>query len=169
MESSKSPEKMGLEWSLKPITILMVICGIPASYSTHRLFKFLFHIVVILSLTINILSNINSIMNILSFWIENVMYPRFEGVKSWDNTQNAYMVPRRLMDIFSKLLDKIFTIMVPFLFAVNYYFTGKWDNIWTCIQKIEREIVLSDNFKRQCKRQCIFITVILFLFTFILV
>jgi len=128
-------------------------------YSTHRIFKFLFHIIVILSLTLNILYNTNSIIKTLSFWIENIMYPQFKGVKYWDNTKNAYTVPRKLMDIFSKIFDKIFIIMVPLLFAVNYYFTGRWDNVWVCIQRIDREIVLGNNFKRQCKRQCIFIII----------
>ena len=146
----------------------MVICGIPASHSTHRLFKFLFHIIVVLSLTINIYSNINYISENLSKWIDEMMYPKLNGEKIWNSTINGFSVPRKLMDFFSILLNKMVIIMVPLVFSINYYFIGRWEKIWNYIQKIDHEILASRNFYKNCRYRCIF-SILLFAFPFLLV
>jgi len=83
---------LGIECSLKPITIIMVICGIPASHSTHRFFKFLFHIVVVLSLTINIHSNMNYLSDNLSKWIDEMMDLKLNDETFWNSTINGFLV-----------------------------------------------------------------------------
>ena len=117
MKSSKaSSERMGLEWSLKPITVVMKICGIPASHTNcNRFLKYLFHIIVALALSLNISYNINSLINDLSFWIEYSMYLRVgKEIKVWNATEDGYKVPGQLMDVFMVMLKPLFIILIFF-------------------------------------------------------
>ncbi len=94
------------------------------------------------------------------------MYSRVgKEIKVLNATEEGYIVPGQLMDVFMVMLRPLFILMVPLLFAVHYYFTGKWKKIWSCIQSIDKEIMLSDNFIRQSRKRCIF-TICLFFFAF---
>lgn len=169
MDSSQLSKKMRLEWSFKPVTIIMTVCGIPASHTvTRRFLKLIFHLIVVLSLSLNIFFNINSLKGKLLDWIENIMYPRMDGVKVWNSTRDGHGVPRKLMNFFSIIFKEIYPMLVPFLFAINYYFTESWGRIWACIQKIDQNIVASDKFYRQCRKGCI-ITSVLFYMPFLFV
>ena len=107
MESSQVMSKRKrIEWSLKPIIVIMTICGIPASYTTHRFFKFLFHGIVILSLSINIHSNTYSIKSTSEDRIE--MYSKMlNGENIWNKAEidNSEMLLRKLIDLFSDCLE----------------------------------------------------------------
>lgn len=54
------------------------------------------------------------------------------------------------------VMNPVFTTGVPLLFAFLFYFTGKFQNIWNFIRKIDDEItILSDGFYRKLKLRCL--------------
>lgn len=158
---------MGIESNLKPMTIVMAICGIPAashSNSQNRFIKFILHLIVAFSLCLNFSYNMNSLTNELSFWIKYLMYPRAGNETVWDSSTHGFQVPGILMDFYALILNPLLAIMIPIMFSANYHFNGNWKRIWTIIQKMDQEMMLSDTFNQKSRKQCIINILLLFLF-----
>jgi len=164
----ENTEKMGLAWSLKPIVVCLKLCGLPAhgTETRHFLIRLVLNIIVCLSLFINISCNIKYMIDYCSYLSQSMAYMRQSGIRKGD-----YQIPYFTLNYLNTILKNIYALGIPLLFAVEFYITGKWQEIWKCIKIIDQEIKLPKAFYRQCRKCCIitiFISFMVIYFSYLL-
>ena len=147
---------MGLTWSLKPILVLLKICGMPAhdiSTNRCRFFVYIFSIITLISVLFNFSFNG---FYFLKNWL---FFYRCRWAKSPPKTRGLVIrevnAPRQIIDFFETVINPSSVLGIPLIFAFEFYITGGWRNIWSSIIRIDQDIKLTKTFYRQCRRRFI--------------
>jgi len=112
----------------------------------HFLIRLVINIIVFLSLFINISCNVKYMMDDCSYSRQSFEYLRHG---------NDYQIPYFTLTYLYTILKNMYSLGIPLLFAVEFYITGRWQEIWNCIMIIDQEIRGSRVFYRHCRKCCI--------------
>ena len=161
MKSFEELKKKDLAWSLKPILILMKMCGMPAHDASNNRCRFFVYIFSMLSIT-SLLFNCS--FNIFYFIKNWLYYYKCKWQKS-DPKQMGFVViymnsPEQIVDFFEILTKTSFVVGVPLIFVFKCYVTDGWRNIWNCISRIDEEMDwLTRSFYRRCRKISVFFVI----------
>lgn len=149
----KSPEEKNILWSLKPVLMYTKISGIPtydASENKSCTYRILGYFWFILSLTCLFLNCFFQIFN----FVEDMKKRYVCGFSIFDSLK---YFPFAFADLLGKSYSKPFFVTgVPLVFALQFYFTGKFQKIVGSVKQIENKMLLSDRFYRKCRKACYF-------------
>jgi len=131
-----------LNWSLKPLLVFTISCGIPSitGPNQHKLFGYLNLVVVSFSLIINAISSYH-------FLVKKVIFlTKFEF---WEGE-----LPGQILNLAFFLSISALAFGVPFLFSLKFYM-NKTQNLWICFERVEENLALSPSFYKKSRKLCI--------------
>ncbi len=143
-----------LEWSLNPINNIVKICGIPAFCGSNSVFKLVQHSIFGISLCINLFCSLYCMITECTSWISTVS-------QSW-HYDEILTVPHIVFEFLKLVFENIFVVSIPLIFAAQFYFTERWQEVKNCIQIIHQEMEFTRKFYQRCRRSCI-LCILLFL------
>lgn len=142
--------KENLEWSLKPITYFLIITGIPTydGRKTKWFYRFLINFIVALSIFCNVFYNGKSFVNDLS--------------KLWDRTKQEtshldhnMKILKFVHSLIQTSFRNVFPLSIQILFFVEFYLTGRWQQILNCITELDlTEKKFPKKFYYRCRKRC---------------
>ena len=132
-------------WSLKPLSIFSIICGIPSDFwhTQNKFLNYLNLVIVGFSLTINGFSSYHYVVKKIKFTLKHT------SSEVWVET-----IPIVVMELIFFISATTYAFGVPFFTATNCYLR-KLRNIWDNIEKIEGNFRFSPSFYKQCRKLCI--------------
>ena len=148
-------------WSLKPLPIFSMICGIPSDFghNQNKFVNFLILVIVGFSLTINGFSSYHYLVKKIKFTLQ------VTGSEVW-----VEEIPIHLMELIFFTSVSAYAFGVPFFTSVNFYF-GKWRDICKRIDEMEEKVKFSPSFFTQCRKLAIIsilISILVKLFIYII-
>ena len=148
-------------WSLKPLSIFSIICGIPSDFwhIQNKFLNYLNLVIVGFSLTINGFSSYHYVVKKIKFTLKHT------SSEVWVET-----IPIRVIALIFFISISTYTLGVPFFTAMNSY-SRKWRGFCDRIEEMEENVKFSSQFFAQCRKLSVIsilisIVVNLFIYTF---
>lgn len=160
-KSEQISEKRSILWNLTPLLIYLKISGTPTlrekenkSY-IHRILGYFWLILSITCLLLNCFFQ--------AFNTAEDMKRRF-SCAGQSHFYSLQLVPVVFGDFFINcIIRPTYVAGIPLIFAIKFYFTGKFQEIFISIHKIERKLTLPSSFYRKCLIGCLFLIAISFM------
>ena len=157
-----SEERKSILWSLKPVMVFSKICGIPAaiykprksSCILHRVLGFIFNMIPnLICLALNSFFKMFNCLFKGAFWKLGVC----KGYTGFNKAYSLQIFPLQFEILLQQLVEPLAMIGVPFIFALQFYFTGRFHKILDSVQEINEKLVLPSRFYRKCRKHCLFL------------
>ena len=157
-----SEERKSILWSLKPVMIFSKMCGIPAAIYKPRKSSCILHRV--LGFILNIIPNLICLSLNFFFKIFNCLFKGYTWkigfctnfTVTYSNTNYLKILPLQFEIFLRQLVEPLAMIGIPFVFALQFYFTGRIHKIVDSMQEIDEKLVLPIRFYRKCRKHCLF-------------
>lgn len=154
-KSGKSFKKMSILSSLNPLFVCAQISGIPA-YSEPRNKSCFIRIFGYFSFMLTLISlSINCFFQVYNFF-EAIQLRFVCGSLNYAYTN----LPLQMAELFQIFIRPLFVAGVPLIFTFQFYFTGRFQKIWSSIEEIEKKLVLPNSFYRKFRKVCLFLIAI---------
>lgn len=158
-----SEERKSILWSLKPVMVFSKMCGIPAAiYKPRKTSSCFLHRV--LGFILNIIPNLICLSLNFFFKIFNCLFKVYTWkigfctnfTVTYSNTNYLKILPLQFEIFLQQLIEPLAMIGVPFVFSLQFYFSGRIHKIWNSMQELDDKLSLSIMFYRRCRKHCLF-------------
>ena len=149
------------EWSLQPLSVCLKFVGIPIRFSNKS--KPTTSRFMIVSL-VTILGCCIIAANVIINGPRGIEVVRLKWMENIQNYQSPFLYfkenPFGIIKLVKIIYDMIFFCYVPFIhatFLISILFDGSWKKLILILEKINREMKLSEEFHRNCRKQCLMV------------
>lgn len=154
---------MSIAKSMRPILIFLEICSIPtynkmgkSSYrlsSNYRVFiYFLRSLPSLICLLLNCSFQVYNMVGNMKIYFD---------CDSLSFSMAWKLLPMAVSALFQFVMKLIFMTGIPLVFAIQFYLTGRFQQMLSSLQKLDEKLSLPASYHRKCSRKtCIYLIII---------